>query len=228
MPLRIATYNIHRCIGTDRVADPRRIAAVLREIDADIVALQEVAHHPGQPGNPLDRLANAIDATAIEGTTLKDKNGHYGNALLCRLPLTTVQRADISVPGRERRGAIAVTLSVNNFSVQVVATHLGLRTAEKRYQVEQILDLFDPGRMDVSVLLGDLNLWYPAGPTLRRLNRAFEPMPAPATFPSQHPLLSLDRLWVLPRSKLTALAVHKSPVSRVASDHLPVVAELDL
>lgn len=228
MPLRIATYNIHRCMGTDRVAAPRRIAGVLREIDADIVALQEVAHHPGRPGNPLDHLANAIDATAVEGTTLLDKNGHYGNALLCRLPLNSVQRADISVPGREQRGAIAVKLTVNDRLLQVVATHLGLRTAEKRYQVGRILDLFEPASMDVSVLLGDLNLWYPAGPTLRRLDRAFDPVPAPATFPSRRPLLALDRLWVRPRRQLIALTVHKSALSRVASDHLPLVADLDL
>jgi endonuclease/exonuclease/phosphatase family metal-dependent hydrolase len=201
---------------------------VLREIDPDIVALQEVAHRPGQPGNPLEHLANAIAATAIEGTTLLDENGHYGNALLCRLPLTTVKRVDISVPGREKRGAIAVTLTVNNHSMKIVATHLGLRTAERRYQVGRILELFNPGHIQVDVLLGDLNLWYPAGRTLRRLTRTFGPLPAPATFPNPRPLLGLDRVYVRPRSKLVALAVHKSPLSRVASDHLPLVADLDL
>ena len=228
MSVRIATYNIHRCIGRDKVTDPCRIAAVLREIDPDIVALQEVAHRPGQPGNVLDQLASAIDATAIEGTTLLDQNGHYGNALLCRMPHTTVKRVDISVPGREQRGAIVVTLTLYNHSMKIVATHLGLRSAEKRYQVGRILDLFTPGLMQVDVLLGDLNLWYPGGPTLRRLTRTFEPVPAPATFPSQRPLLALDRLYVRPRSKLVALATHKTRLSRVASDHLPLVADLDL
>ena len=73
MPLRIATYNVHRCIGRDGTESPERIAAVLREIDADVVALQELAHRPGTPGDVLGYLAESIDAEAIEGTTLRDK-----------------------------------------------------------------------------------------------------------------------------------------------------------
>ena len=226
MSFRIATYNIHRCVGWDGVESPGRIAAVLREIDADVVALQEVAHQPHEPGNVLAFLAGAMGAAAIEGSTLRSPGGHYGNALLTRLPASDIRRVDISVPQRERRGVLAVMLAAGNRSIAVVATHLGLRAAERRYQIDRILSIVGATSADVTVVLGDLNVWFGWKGPLRRLARVFEPVPAPATFPSRRPLLALDRLWVRPRSTLTSLAVHRSRTARMASDHLPLVADI--
>jgi endonuclease/exonuclease/phosphatase family metal-dependent hydrolase len=228
MSLRIATYNIHRCIGTDGAENPDRIAAVLREINADVFALQEVAHRPGKPENVLDFLADAVDAAPIEGTTLRSPDGHYGNALLTRLPAVDIHRIDISVPRRERRGAIDVMLAVNGRSLRVVATHLGLRAAERRYQIDRIDSVLRNASADVTILLGDMNVWFGRKGPLRRLARVFETVPAPATFPSHRPLLALDRLWVRPLSKLTSIGVHRSPLARRASDHLPLVAGITL
>jgi endonuclease/exonuclease/phosphatase family metal-dependent hydrolase len=230
MSLRIATYNIHRCIGTDGAENPDRIAAVLREINADVFALQEVAHQPGSPGNVLDLLADAVDAVPIEGTTLRNPGGNYGNALLTRLPAADIHRTDISVPRRERRGALDVRLTVNGRSVRVVATHLGLRATERRYQIGRIYSLLRTASAsaDVTILLGDMNVWFGRKGPLLRLASIFETVPAPATFPSHRPLLALDRLWVRPRSKLTSIGVHRSPLARRASDHLPLVADITL
>jgi endonuclease/exonuclease/phosphatase family metal-dependent hydrolase len=228
MSFRIATYNIHRCIGRDKVEDPTRIAAVLREIDPDVIALQEVAHQPGSPGNALELLAATIGAVAIEGTTLRKEQGSYGNALLTRVPVTAVHRENISVSKREPRGALDVTLTERRTSVRVVATHLGLRPAERRYQIRRILSLLESIPADVTVLLGDLNEWFLWGRPLRWLQRVFDPLPAPATFPSRRPWLALDRLWVRPHHKLISLGTHQSELARTASDHLPLVADLDL
>lgn len=228
MSLRIATYNIHRCVGRDGMESPARIAAVLREIDADVVALQEIAHQKGKPGNVLDFLAESIDAAAIEGPTLHASGSLYGNALLTRVAAASVRRVDLSVPRRERRGALDVVLTVNELSVRVLTTHLGLRPLERRRQVKHILSILNADAVDVTVLLGDLNEWFSKGRPIRWLARAFDPLPSPATFPSHRPLVALDRLYVRPRNRLVSLAAHRSRLARKASDHLPLVADLDL
>jgi endonuclease/exonuclease/phosphatase family metal-dependent hydrolase len=105
---------------------------------------------------------------------------------------------------------------------------LGLRPAERREQVERILRLFSWKEDDRAVLMGDLNEWFLWGRPLRHLHRFFDETPALATFPSRHPILALDRLWAHPGTILKNLEVHKTPLARVASDHLPLVATLEL
>jgi endonuclease/exonuclease/phosphatase family metal-dependent hydrolase len=143
MVLRIATYNIHRCVGCDGLEAPERIAAVLQDIKADVAALQEVAFDPSSPKNILADLARCMDARAIAGPTLLEKKGHYGNAILSRFAPEGVERLNISVPGREPRGALSVNLRLNGSSVRIVTTHLGLRPRERRYQMRRLLSLLD-------------------------------------------------------------------------------------
>jgi endonuclease/exonuclease/phosphatase family metal-dependent hydrolase len=112
--------------------------------------------------------------------------------------------------------------------LRVVATHLGLRPAERREQVERILRLFSWKEDDRAVLMGDLNEWFLWGRPLRHLHRFFDETPALPTFPSSHPILSLDRMWAHPGTILKKLEVHKTPLARAASDHLPLVATLEL
>ncbi len=224
--MRIATYNIHRAIGRDKQQDPDRIAAVLRELNADIVALQEVGYESGRPGNVLEHLAEAMQARVIEGVTLLDERGNYGNAILTRLPLSNLHLHDISVVGREPRGAIDMTLQVNTVELQIIATHLGLRPGERRQQVERLIALFDASSAKIKILLGDLNEWFLWGRPLRSLYRVFGRTPAPPTFPVRWPWFALDRVWVQPLSVLEQLQVHKSAMASQASDHLPLVAEL--
>lgn len=226
MVLRIATYNIHRCVGCDGVEAPERIAAVLQDISADVTALQEVAFDPSGPKNILANLARSMDAQAIAGPTLLEKKGRYGNAILSRLVPERVDRLDISVPGREPRGVLAVTLRLNGSSIRIVATHLGLRPRERRYQIRRLLPLLDDPQADVTILLGDFNEWLLWGRPLRWINRRFGSLPAPATFPSRRPLLALDRIWVDPADRLISLHHHRHVSTAVASDHLPLVAQV--
>lgn len=226
MVLRIATYNIHRCVGCDGVEAPERIAAVLQDINADVTALQEVAFDPSGPKNILANLARSMDAQAIAGPTLLEKKGRYGNAILSRLVPERVDRLDISVPGREPRGVLAVTLRLNGSSIRIVATHLGLRPRERRYQIRRLLPLLDDPQADVTILLGDFNEWLLWGRPLRWINRRFGSLPAPATFPSRRPLLALDRIWVDPADRLISLHHHRHVSTAVASDHLPLVAQV--
>ena len=225
--VKLASYNVHRAIGTDGRCSPQRILEVLREIDADVVALQEVeAQDSG--ADMLAWLAKETGFHAIAGTTLKRHDGHFGNGILSRTPARTTTLCDLSWRGREPRGAIAADLDFHGTPLHVVATHLGLRPAERREQVEALLKLFSERAGDKAVLVGDLNEWFLWGRPLRRLHRYFKATPAPATFPSRLPVFALDRVWTHPRSMLREIVAHSSPLARVASDHLPLVATLEL
>lgn len=226
--MRIATYNIHRAIGSDGLENPERIAAVLHELDADIVALQEVGYASGTPGNMLEYFGESLQAYVIEGITLQDERGHYGNAVLSRLPICGFQLHDISVNGREPRGAIEISLQFNGIMLQIIATHLGLRPGERRHQVERLIPLLDASTADAKILLGDLNEWFLWGRPLRRLHSVFGRTPAPATFPVRWPWFALDRLWVQPLAVIDSLRAHNSALARLASDHLPLLAELHI
>ena len=225
--LRIATYNVHRAIGGDGRTDPDRILRVLREIDADVYALQEVeAHDDG--ADMLAWLGKEMGYQSVAGTTLKRHDGHFGNGVLTRCPVKARRVTDLSWRGREPRGAIAIDIDCTGSALRVVATHLGLRPAERREQVQQLLHLFKEHPHEKSVLLGDLNEWFLWGRPLRRLHRHFRSTPSKATFPARLPILALDRIWTHPRSLLRSLEVHRTPLARAASDHLPLVATLEL
>ena len=192
-----------------------------------VIALQEVeASDTGV--DMLAWLAAEMGFHAVAGTTLIRHDGHYGNGLLTRCPIANTQLCDLSWRGREPRGAIAADIVCNGSGLRVVATHLGLRPAERRAQVHQLLQLFSWRDEDRAVLLGDLNEWFLWGRPLRRLHRYFKRTRALPTFPATFPVLALDRVWTHPRSILHRLHVHKSRSARIASDHLPLVATLEL
>lgn len=226
--LRVATYNIHRCLGRDRQIKPERIAEVLSDIDADVVALQEVAVASTPGGDVLDFLSSATGMKAIEGFTLLEKTGRYGNAVLARVDAASVQRIDLSVTGREPRGLLDVRMLFHGHSLALLATHLGLRPSERRRQSRRILTHLDTVSADTTIVLGDFNEWLSWGRPLRQLNRRLGPSPGLPTFPARRPLVAIDRLWVHPPNRLRGLRTHATALTSIASDHLPLVADLDL
>lgn len=226
MQLRLATYNIHAGIGADGRFDAARIVGVLREIDADILALQEVEHRRVSDHDLLEHLAAETGLRAIAGPTRRCDDRHYGNALLTRLAIAHVAQVDLSLPGREPRGALDVMLEWMGGRVQVVATHLGLRPSERRHQVQRLLGRLTPDIAEHTVLLGDINEWLMWGRPLLRLRRHFTATPHARTFPARWPLFALDRIWVRPRAALSQVRAHDTPLARIASDHLPLKAVL--
>lgn len=228
MQLTLATYNIHGCIGTDGRFEPERTMHVLKELNADVVALQEVEHHDLNGHDLLDYLAAKTGLTAIAGTTLLGETRDDGNAILTKLPILAVNRVDLTLPGHEARGALDVTLEGNGRSVQVVATHLGVKPWERRQQVRRLLRLFEIGPANIYVLMGDLNEWFLWGRPLRWLHAHFKHTPHRATFPARWPFMALDRLWVHPRRRLAGMEVHDSTLTRLASDHLPLKAIIEV
>jgi len=216
--LRIASYNVHSCRGTDGKKDAARIAGVIDELGCDTIGLQEVDYL-------LDYIAEKLGMQAVPGLTLARHDGPYGNALLTRRKVLDVRRLGFTYSGREPRNALDVDLEVNGETVRVIVTHLGLWPAERRYQVQQILKLLKQTPLNERVVvLGDINEWLPLGRPLRWLNAIFGRSPAERTFPSRWPLFALDRVWVRPRHALLAFGAHRSPLAVQASDHLPVKA----
>jgi endonuclease/exonuclease/phosphatase family metal-dependent hydrolase len=228
--LRVATYNVHACIGTDGRHDPDRVATVISELDADIVALQEftypltVAVETRMPVTftMLDRYECAL------GPTRKTRTQCFGNALFTRHPIVEVHRIDLSMARREPRGALAATIEIRGNPVHILAAHLGLRVGERRFQVRQILDYLDSVRHTMVVVLGDFNDWLPGRSVVHALDDRLGKPPRPASFPVQWPIVPLDRIWVNPATALRRIFTHATPTARRASDHFPVVADVDV
>ncbi len=222
-PFSVASYNIHCCVGTDGRHDADRVLEVVQALDCDIIALQEV-DNDGQ----LSFLARELRMIAVPGPNLRDHRGEYGNGLLSRFPISLVRLQDLSVHHFEPRGAIDAELEVAGQRVRIVATHLGLRRHERLTQVKRLLHaLHVPGSEDIPlVVAGDFNEWQPGSRVLRHLHRRFGGSIAPRTFPSRFPLLALDRIWVWPPDGLRRMSVYATPLTRQASDHLPVRAEV--
>ena len=216
--LRIASYNVHGCTGTDGWKDAARIAAVIQELECDTVGLLEVDYR-------LDYIGARLGMQAVPGLTLARHDGPFGNALLTSRKILEVRRLALGYGRREPRNALDVELEVSGQRLRVIVTHLGLFAAERRWQVRKLLDLLrhTPAHERV-IVLGDINEWLPLSRPLRWMNSLLGRSVAERSFPSRWPLVALDRVWVRPRPALLALKAHRSPLAAVASDHLPVKA----
>ena len=237
-PVTVATYNIHRTLGSDGRCSPGRIADVILGLDAHLVALQEV-ETPAKPAHRalLRQLEDAGYETLL-GPTIRAASHHYGNALLTQLPVLACTRLDLSVPNREPRGLIDARLDLALLhhgppdsapapELRCLATHLGLSGAERRAQIARIVERIDgPGDGTTPgpplVLLGDFNEWWPR--RLRPFSSRLRFAPVRVTWPSRSPLLALDRIFYR-NLRLQASVTDRSPLSRLASDHLPLRAQ---
>jgi endonuclease/exonuclease/phosphatase family metal-dependent hydrolase len=227
--LRVATYNVHACVGPDGRHDPDRVAAVIGELDADIVALQEFTY----PASVALETREPVVLTTLDayqcalGPTRQNVTQCFGNALLTRHPIVDLQRIDLSIERREPRGALAATVEVDGVPVHVLAAHLGLRVRERRFQVRQILTYLESVKDTLLVVLGDFNDWLPGRSVVHVLDQRLGRLPRPASFPVQWPIVPLDRIWVHPAGALRQVYAHRTRTARRASDHFPLVADIE-
>ncbi|MCD6074065.1 MAG: putative endonuclease/exonuclease/phosphatase [Rhodospirillales bacterium] len=223
-PLRVMTYNIHSCVGGDRRYDPERILAILREVDADIIALQEVGGFMHGELEQAHFFEHKLDMKAVIGHNRFRSNISFGNVLLVRkdIEIEDMSLVDLSVVPFERRGAIDCILRTRIGPIRTIATHLGLLVRERRKQIEIIANRLLERPQPITLILGDFNIF---GPERRRLRLIGAPtvLPKIYSFPARRPLMSLDRIWAIPNDRLTKLDRLRTPLSRIASDHLPLV-----
>jgi endonuclease/exonuclease/phosphatase family metal-dependent hydrolase len=225
--LSVASYNIHKGVGTDRRRDLVRTAAVIAEIGADILAVQEADTRFGDRKGllDLDRIRRDLGLIAVPLDSVGDAHGWHGNLLLVRNAL--VQEVhQVILPGLEPRGAIVTDLVIAGRPLRVVNAHLGLLQTSRTAQVHALLDKIKGLEGRPTLLMGDLNEWRGAGAAFQTLEKHFTFAQAPASFPSRYPLLALDRMMMSPHGALMDVAAHDSPLSRRASDHLPIKARL--
>src|SRR5690606_19635984 len=140
----------------------------------------------------------------------------------------TVSRHDVSVPRREPRSVLEARVEVRGRGLRCLVTHLGLGIGERRRQMRRLVEIVRSNMQEPTTLLGDFNEWFPWARSRARLARHFGPVPMLPTFPTRCPLLALDHVWVCPHSALTRVDVFESRLSRLASDHCPLVARLAL
>jgi endonuclease/exonuclease/phosphatase family metal-dependent hydrolase len=227
--VRVATYNVHSCIGTDGRHDPKRVADVITELDADIVALQEFTYPASialDTRSPVT-LTTLDSYTCALGPTRQNVTQCFGNALFTRHPIVDVRRIDLSMKRHEPRGALAATVNVGGSPVHMLAAHLGLRVGERRFQVRQILDYLDSVKDTLLVVLGDFNDWLPGRSVVHVLDGRLGRQPRPPSFPVRWPFVALDRVWVHPMCAVRRVFTHMTQTARLASDHFPVVADID-
>lgn len=224
--LRVATWNVHGCVGRDGVRDVLRTARAVRGLGADIVALQELDSRYGGE-DVFDMLSAAVGPHAVGARTLRGPEGDYGHLLASRMPCDAPYVYDVSAPGREPRQIIETRVVLpGGERLAVFAVHLDLRARARRAQLAQLRRLVEAAAPLAAIALGDFNLAWGAS-AVRSLGGVLWPVPAPATFPARCPVLRLDRIWCRPPGLIRAAAV-PADADRSASDHLPLVADLDL
>jgi endonuclease/exonuclease/phosphatase family metal-dependent hydrolase len=224
----VLSYNIHECVGLDRRRDPARIAQIINQSGAQIVGLQEV--HSDSSGeeqlHQMNYLSAATGLQAVPGPAVERRNGHYGNVLLTSCKVLDVHKLDLSYLRREPRGAIDADLDIGGEPVRVIVTHLGLRPAERRFQVRKLLTALSEQRTRIVILLSDFNEWLPTGRSLRWIHTHLGKTALVRTFPSRFPIFALDRILVSPAAALTEICCFRTPLTRIASDHLPLKATI--
>jgi endonuclease/exonuclease/phosphatase family metal-dependent hydrolase len=229
--MRIATYNIHKGRGMDGRTSIKRIVNVLAELDADIIALQEVFgvcdSHEGQ----VENLASELGLQPAFGCTRHHRGRPYGNAILSRWPILQWQEMDISWHHRERRGCVRVDLKTPCGILHVFNIHMGTSYFERRHQVRSLLsskqlheDVAGP-----RVLVGDFNEWI-KGLTTRMLSEQFESLNLELhvrkrrSYPGLLPFMHLDHMYFERPLQVEKAELVRTRLSKIASDHLPLVA----
>ncbi|MGY6551102.1 MAG: endonuclease/exonuclease/phosphatase family protein [Erythrobacter sp.] len=225
---KVASYNIHKGIGTDRRRDPARILRVLAEMDADIVALQEADLRFGARSSVLPPflIASHTDYVPVPLDVERDSMGWHGNAILVKKAVTIASHDIIHIPYLEPRGVVTATLGIGGAEVSVFGMHLDLSGLWRARQARTIAALAAAAQAErPTVLMGDLNEWRSRAGCFREFGRHFHILDPGPSFHSARPIGRLDRIMHSARLTLRASGVHRSKLAATASDHLPVWAE---
>jgi endonuclease/exonuclease/phosphatase family metal-dependent hydrolase len=241
LPLRVMTYNVHSCVGMDGKISTRRIAKIIAQYDPDIVALQEldVGRSRTQAVDQAHEIARELEMEFHFHPALQIQEELYGDALLSRYPMRLVRSGDLPGPPNrprlETRGALWVEIDVDGHKVQILNTHIGVRPVEQRYQIEALLGsqwLSHPECRGPVILCGDFNA-NPNHKTCRRitqiLNDAQDKLDnhtPQRTWFGRLPVGRIDHIFVAKEIEVQACLVPRTTLTRIGSDHLPLIVDL--
>jgi endonuclease/exonuclease/phosphatase family metal-dependent hydrolase len=233
--VRVATYNIHRCRGMDRRVVPARIIDVLRSIDADVLALQEVVGAgPGGSGQ-AEEIGAALGMGWIMGPVRQLRHHLFGNVVLSRFPITHHSQYDLSWRTCESRGSQRVDLDLGEGRLlHVYNVHLGTAVLERRYQAPRLAAFVHDHRVPgPKIILGDFNEWL-RGLATQTLSAQFKSIDIRAhlrrrrTYPGIFPVLHLDHIYYEGAVEVRSVELVRTRRALMASDHLPLVANLSI
>jgi endonuclease/exonuclease/phosphatase family metal-dependent hydrolase len=227
--IRVATYNIRKAIGTDRVRKPTRILDVIGEVGADIIALQESDRRFGSRVSaiPQEMIIHHSRYHPIPFITKTDGIGWHGNAILVDDSIQIADHDIIDIPSLEPRGAVFAELYRDDWRLRIVAMHLDLSGLRRRRQLRTIFAYLKRRHITMpTLLMGDLNEWSRKGGALRELPHDYRIAHSEPSFHAQRPIAQLDRIITGPGLSVSASGTHHSATARSASDHLPVWADL--
>ena len=230
---RIVTYNIHSGVGRDKQHDYKRIGQFLANSGADVVLLQEMDTRPVERDTAQDIEDICANNTfrLIPSPAIRESNGWYGNAILTRFDVLKHDTVDVSQKGRQPRNVQIVELKTEKTPLTVVNTHKGLKRFERRSQFSMLHEHLSQRlkeRKTPLFLAGDFNEWQFFSKAFKALNQLLSQQKIGATFPSQFPVFSLDRVWVTEDIEVKSCRKLKNAKTRVYSDHLPVLVDIVL
>ena len=229
--VKVASYNIRKAVGLDQRRNPDRIVRVLKEIDADIIALQEVDRRFGARVSalPLAMLEAETPWMPVPLHFRPAAIGWHGNAILVRKGIEVRHAEPIEMPTLEPRGAVMAELSVAGHALRVIGVHLDLSGLWRRKQVRALLAAIDTyPRLMPTVMMGDFNQWSDSGALSELAFHHHRLVQTPKSFHTARPVARLDRIIVSHEVRVTAADCHVSPLSKQASDHLPIWAAIDI
>lgn len=230
MRVRVVSYNVHACIGMDGRFEPHRIADVLQALQADFIALQEVEERRHAGKIVSDYLANRLDMTVAGRSSHKRFGIDFGNLLLASNTPLRSDTHDIAYAGREPRAIVEARFAADSFGneLRLLTTHFGLSARERRSQLTRLLSRLEDADEHPVILCADFNEWRPYSRLHRKLGRVLGHPPVIRTFPSRFPAFSLDRIYASGTASIARISTLSNRVARIASDHLPVIADIDI
>lgn len=227
--IRVASYNMHKGVGSDRRRNPERILEVLREVDADVIALQEADRRFGARAAVISQhlLEEHSDWKSVNFGMRALSMGWHGNALLVRKDSQVVDCEPIHLPALEPRGAVMADVRIGTTILRVIGVHLDLSGLWRRRQAAAILaHVGTSTHARPTVIMGDLNEWTRAAGCLRDFGRDFCFAETGPSFHARRPVGRLDRIMVSNDLTVVECGVHQSAAARKASDHLPIWADV--
>jgi endonuclease/exonuclease/phosphatase family metal-dependent hydrolase len=229
--IKVATYNIRKCIGTDRKRNPERVLSVLSELGADVVALQEADRRFGQRAStiPHHMFLDHGEYIPVPIGGRAQGIGWHGNAILVRQGINIGHAQFLPLPALEPRGAVVAELEIGGERLRVVGAHLDLSGLWRRRQIRALLTYLDSAAEHLpTVIMGDFNQWSNRGALSEFAFHHHRLVATPPSFHSRRPVARLDRIIVSHDLTVKECGAHQTPLSKVASDHLPLWASLHI
>ena len=239
--LRVATYNVHGCVGMDRQRSESRIAEVIASLSADIVGLQELDHNRARSAavDQAGAIAKQLGWHHFFHPAMRRAEELYGDAILSRYPITV--RHAVELPGfapwycRETRGVTWAVAETPLGPLHIINTHFGLGRSERLLQARLLTSPEWLGTLTPEtplIVLGDFNSlpWSPAYRIIENqlcdVRRALGSVLSFRTYPTLLPVLAVDHIVVTAALKPTSMSVYRGGHARMASDHFPLVADV--